>query len=296
MDDAELERVRSGYPCIWKDLDAKPKLCFMGCPHMTLQQLKDWTVQVEEALTAAGNSRVVIPTVFTSAPGVIQAFRQTEYAPRLEKTGVILSYICPLMYMNNPLSKKMPVITSSNKLRTYSSARFYSDDEILAKITKEGNDMSKTFKGRVVTPGAVQAEALVSHGGFNTLASYQMALMFGDKQVKCGDQNNPDLYKKPMLGKALCLPETIGSTTGGMVLYTACAMGKQPACMLFSKPIDSLAASGAILAANWTEAKMPVVDSLGEEFLAYVQDGMTPIRGRGRHGYSRLRIKARSER
>ena len=135
--------------------------------------------------------------------------------------------------------------------------------------------MAMTFPGRVVAPGEVKAEALVSHGGFNTLASFQMALMFGDKQVKCGDQNNPDLYKKPMLGKALCLPETIGSTTGGMVLYTACALGKQPACMLFSKPIDSLAASGAILAANWTDSNMPVIDKLGEEFLSYVKDGMT---------------------
>lgn len=135
--------------------------------------------------------------------------------------------------------------------------------------------MSRTFTGRVIAPGSVKAPALVSHGGLNTLASYQMALMFGDKQVKCGDQNNPDLYKKPMIGKALCLPETIGSTTGGMILYTACAMGKQPACMLFSKPIDSLAASGAILAANWTDAKMPVIDKLGEEFLDYVKDGMT---------------------
>ncbi|MCI5913961.1 MAG: DUF126 domain-containing protein [Christensenella sp.] len=135
--------------------------------------------------------------------------------------------------------------------------------------------MAMTFQGRVVAPGEVKAEALVSHGGFNTLASFQMALMFGDKQVKCGDQNNPDLYKKPMLGKALCLPETIGSTTGGMVLYTACALGKQAACMLFSKPIDSLAASGAILAANWTDSNMPVIDKLGEEFLSYVKDGMT---------------------
>lgn len=135
--------------------------------------------------------------------------------------------------------------------------------------------MAMTFQGRVVAPGEVKAEALVSHGGFNTLASFQMALMFGDKQVKCGDQNNPDLYKKPMLGKALCLPETIGSTTGGMVLYTACALGKQPACMLFSKPIDTLAASGAILAANWTDSNMPVIDKLGEEFLSYVKDGMT---------------------
>ena len=133
----------------------------------------------------------------------------------------------------------------------------------------------KQFKGRVVVGGECTAEALVSHGGFNTLASYQMALMFGDKQVKCGDQNNADLYKKSMIGKALCLPQTIGSTTGGMVLFTVCSYNKQPACMLFSKPIDSLAASGAILADVWTESKMPVVDNLGEEFLACVQDGMT---------------------
>ena len=133
----------------------------------------------------------------------------------------------------------------------------------------------KQFQGRVICPGTCEAEALVSHGGFNTLASYQMALMFHDKQVKCGDQNNPDLYKKPMIGKALCLPETIGSTTGGMVLYTACASGQQPACMLFSKHIDSLAASGAILASVWTDADMPVIDCLGDEFLAAVQTGQT---------------------
>ena len=138
VDDAELERIKNGYPCIWKDLNATPKLCFMGCPHMTLSQLKDWTVRVEKALAAAGNKKVVIPTVFTAAPGVAKEFRQTEYAARLEATGVVLSTICPLMYMNNPLSKKMPVITSSNKLRTYTSARFYSDEEILAKITREG--------------------------------------------------------------------------------------------------------------------------------------------------------------
>ena len=135
----------------------------------------------------------------------------------------------------------------------------------------------KQFKGRVVVPGTCTAEALVSHGGFNTLASYQMALMFGDKAVKCGDQNNADIYKKPMLNKALCLPMTIGSTTGGMMLYTACSMGKQPACMLFSEPIDSLAASGAILGDVWTEAKMPVVDMLGQEFLDYVKTGMLVV-------------------
>ena len=133
----------------------------------------------------------------------------------------------------------------------------------------------KQFKGRVIVPGTCTAEALVSHGGFNTLASYQMALMFGDKKVKCGDPHNPDIYKQPMIGKALCLPQTIGSTTGGMVLYTACASGQQPACMLFSKHIDSLAASGAILASVWTDDDMPVIDCLGDEFLAGVHTGQT---------------------
>ncbi|MBO5078627.1 MAG: DUF126 domain-containing protein [Oscillospiraceae bacterium] len=134
----------------------------------------------------------------------------------------------------------------------------------------------KEFKGRIVTPGTVTAEALVTHGGLNTLASFQKALQFGDKNATCGDQNNPDLYGKQMAGKALCLPQTIGSTTGGMVIYCACAMGRQPACMLFSNPIDSLAAAGSILASVWLpEAQMPVIDSLGEEFLEYVKDGMT---------------------
>ena len=134
----------------------------------------------------------------------------------------------------------------------------------------------KEFKGRVVAPGTVTAPALVSHGGLNTLASFQKALQFGDKKATCGDQNNPDLYGKEMLGKALCLPQTIGSTTGGLVLYCACAMGRQPACMLFSNPIDSLAAAGSILASVWLpDVKMPVVDSLGEEFLNYVKDGMS---------------------
>ena len=139
----------------------------------------------------------------------------------------------------------------------------------------------KQFKGRVVVPGTCRAEALVSHQGFNTLASYQMALMFGDllargkdTEVRCGDHNNPEIYKKPMMGKALCLPQTIGSTTGGMVLFTASALDKQPACMLFSLPIDSLAASGAILSDVWTDSSMPVVDTLGDEFLSYVQTGM----------------------
>lgn len=133
----------------------------------------------------------------------------------------------------------------------------------------------KEFKGRIITPGKVQAEALVSHNGLNTLASFQKALQFGDKTATCGDQNNPDLYGKKMAGKALCLPQTIGSTTGGLVLYGATAMKRQPACMLFSGPIDSLAAAGTILASVWLEdVVMPVIDNLGDDFLAYVKDGM----------------------
>ena len=136
--------------------------------------------------------------------------------------------------------------------------------------------MKKIFQGRTVTPGTVTAPALVSHGGLNTLASFQKALQFGDKKATCGDQNNPDLYGKQMAGKALCLPQTIGSTTGGLVLYCACSMHRQPACLLFSNPIDSLAAAGAILASVWLEGvNMPVIDSLGDEFLEYVKDEMS---------------------
>ena len=139
IDDTELQRVYESYPVIWKNREATPKLCFMGCPHMSLHQLIDWTERVEQGLKAAGNKKVVIPTVFTAAPAVIEKFNATPYATRLKETGVIVSYICPLMYMNNPLSGKIPVITSSNKLRTYTSARYYTDDEILAQITKGGN-------------------------------------------------------------------------------------------------------------------------------------------------------------
>ncbi len=134
----------------------------------------------------------------------------------------------------------------------------------------------REFQGRIVAPGTVTAEAVVSRQGFNTLASLQSSVQFGDKKATCGDQNNTDLYNKPLAGKALCLPMTIGSTTGGLVLYTCCALGRQPACLLFSKPIDSLAAAGSILASVWLEGiQMPVVDSLGDEFLNYVQDGMS---------------------
>ena len=137
IDDAELERVKANYPVMWKDKNAAPKLCFVGCPHLSLNQLKEWTDNVAEGLKKNGLSRVSVPTVFTAAPAVCDEFNKTEYAAKLKATGVILSYICPLMYMNNPLAKKMPVITNSNKLRTYTTSRYYTSAEILDIITKE---------------------------------------------------------------------------------------------------------------------------------------------------------------
>ena len=139
IDDAELERVQASYPVIWKNRYAKPQLCFVGCPHLSMSQLEDWTFKIENCLRYSGLKKVSVPTVFTASPPVIKAFTATGGAERLKKCGVVLSYICPLMYMNNPLCKAKPVITSSNKLRTYTSARYYTDREILDIITsREG--------------------------------------------------------------------------------------------------------------------------------------------------------------
>ena len=138
IDDDELLKVKNSYPVIWKNTNEKPKLCFLGCPHMSLQQMKDWTDQVELGLKLSGNKKVMIPTVFTAAPDVLKEFEKTSYAERLKETGVITSYICPLMYMNNPLSAKIPVITSSNKLRTYTTSRYYTEAKILQQITQGG--------------------------------------------------------------------------------------------------------------------------------------------------------------
>ena len=135
IDDAELERVRKSYPVIWKNPDATPKLCFIGCPHLTFSQLNDWTDRLEQKLKSAGRKKVAIRTVFTTAPAVLEKFRKTERFERLRAMGVVLSYICPLMYMNNPQCATMPVITNSNKLRTYTTSRYYSDAEILDQIT-----------------------------------------------------------------------------------------------------------------------------------------------------------------
>lgn len=139
IDDAELKRVKDGYPCIWKDPQAKPKLCFIGCPHLSTSQINDWSQKVVDALQQSGRKKVTVPTVFTAAPAVVRQFVKTPLAQQVQQAGVVVTSICPLMYMNNPLCGKMPVITNSNKLRTYTSSRYYTSDEILKQITQEGN-------------------------------------------------------------------------------------------------------------------------------------------------------------
>jgi predicted aconitase with swiveling domain len=134
-------------------------------------------------------------------------------------------------------------------------------------------EKSREFKGRVIMAGRLSGEAVVSRKGFNTLASFQKDTMAGKKVMKCSDQNNADIFGKTLTGKILCLPKTIGSTTGGMVLQTVASMGAAPAAMLFSEAIDSLAAAGVILADVWNGNRIVAIDNLGTEFLAYVQQG-----------------------
>ena len=133
--------------------------------------------------------------------------------------------------------------------------------------------MIKRYKGRVVVPGDVTAAAVVTHIGWNTRADLETAGSFLKPRGVLQDMNNPELYGKRIPGKILCLPETIGSTTGGMVLYCASVMGVGPACMLFSKKADTLAVAGAVLTANWSEHPIVLVDDLGDEFLQEIQEG-----------------------
>ena len=135
IDDEELARVKASYPVIWENPDAKPKRCFIGCPHLSINQLVGWTKRIEKALADAGNPKVKIKSVMTAAPNELEEFRKMPEYDQLRATGVRISYICPLMYMNNPMCKSVPVITNSNKLRTYTSARYHTDDEITALLT-----------------------------------------------------------------------------------------------------------------------------------------------------------------
>lgn len=281
IDDDELERVYNSYPNIWQKPEAEPKKCFIGCPHLSSQQLREWTNNIARAV---GSDRVKLETILLTAPDVGEAFKQDETMyNKLRQTGAKMSYICPLMYMANPLCRNVPIVTNSNKLRTYTKARFFKDDEILeiiktGKISKKKKiKQPKTFKGRAIIPGDVTGEALVSQAGLNPLASWKDACLKKRSSAKCSDQDNKELYEKRLDGKIICLPQVIGSTTGGLMIQTAAQMGLGPKALLFSNSIDSLAAAGVVLSDIWAGEEITTVDQLGDEFLKYVEEGMQVV-------------------
>ena len=134
IDDAELERVYKSYPVMWKNPESKPTLCFIGCPHLTNEQLISWTNKIEENLKLSGKKRVQLRTIMTTAPAVLKKFSETEEYKKLKSYGIKFSSICPLMYTNNPIAGGKPIITNSNKLRTYSKSRYYKDEDIVKII------------------------------------------------------------------------------------------------------------------------------------------------------------------
>lgn len=137
IDDKELERVYKSYPVMWKNKNAKPSLCFIGCPHLTFEQLGEWTKMIEEGLKLSNRKKLKVRTIMTSAPDVLKRFKQTEDYKKLLGYGVKFSSICPLMYTNNPIAGGKPIITNSNKLRTYSKSRYYKNDDIVKIICGE---------------------------------------------------------------------------------------------------------------------------------------------------------------
>ncbi len=326
IDDAVIAATKASYPVTWHNEDGNPVIAFAGCPHFSLAQLIEWTDRFAEGLKKNGKKKVAMPTIFSAAPAVSAAFEKDhpDKAKQLKKMGVTVSGLCPLSYTANPLVEKTRFITASNKLRYYSRARFFDEEEFVDIVTGGGlpeekdaaveevasevasvegtaaaqepaqpdkevakgaaaaqeipDDTAggpKIFKGRTIVAGNVSGEALVTHTGFNTLANLKTAGSFLNPKNELIDHNNPELIGRRIPGKILCLPETIGSTTGGMVLFSVARLGAAPAAMLFSKPADPLAVAGACLIANWAEKPMIVVDGLGEAFLESVKEGDT---------------------
>ncbi len=129
----------------------------------------------------------------------------------------------------------------------------------------------KTFHGRPILSGRLEGSATVSRIGLNTLSTYKANIMGGvtDKAI-CTDGDNKDLYGKDITGAILCLPQTIGSTTGGFVLMGVAKLGLAPRAMLFANHVDSLAIGGLLMADIWMDKRIITIDLLGDEFLAAV--------------------------
>jgi len=138
IDDEELEKVYSSYPVLWKKKEKMGQLAFIGCPHLSLLQLQEWTKILVDGLKQGGRKKLRIKTVLCTAPAVREKFSKTEQYQELIQTGARLTSICPLMYTSNPLTHHKRLLTCSNKLRTYSMARFYRTEDLIELLTGKG--------------------------------------------------------------------------------------------------------------------------------------------------------------
>jgi predicted aconitase with swiveling domain len=133
--------------------------------------------------------------------------------------------------------------------------------------------MSRIFKGRAILPRPVEGDAVVTHSGFNTLASFYKSILTKPEVAICSDQDNKELFGKPLTDKMVCLPKTIGSTSAGATIEYVAYLGIAPRAMLYSQKIDSLSAAGLVLADVWAGERICAIDQLGDDFLEYVKDG-----------------------
>ncbi len=301
--DEILSSLIASYPVMWKDPGATPQKAMIGCPHLSLRELHEWTDRISNALASNNRDTIAVDTVLVAPPKVLRQFRHDtpEIFNKLTATGARLSGTCLESYMNNSLCGNEAVLTNSNKLRTFTNARLILDAQLAeiiatgkvpahdkapvkrdtplekprsdtAELTKSVNSQ-KNFRGRPLFKGKLHAKALVSHTGFNSLASYYSTVLKDDDMAICGDHNSPELYGKDLKGSALCIPTTVGSTSAGAVWELVARKGVAPAVILLSEKIDSLSAAGLALAEKWANSKIPAVDSLGKEFLQSVNEG-----------------------
>jgi predicted aconitase len=132
IDDQELQALRASYPVMWADREARPERCFIGCPHLSLRQLRWWADSITGALQVRGQRQLAVRTVICAAPQVLQKFKaDAEAYERLERAGAKLSSACAETLFEHVLGSEDAILTNSAKLRAYSTARFVPDEELL---------------------------------------------------------------------------------------------------------------------------------------------------------------------
>lgn len=129
------------------------------------------------------------------------------------------------------------------------------------------------FQGRTILAGETEGLVLVSRRGLNTYAAFFTSIHDRSGHAFCADKGNPDLFGRDLKDRIICLPQTIGSTSGGAVWQRLVALETAPRALLFSKPIDPLAAGGLIVAEIWAGRRIITVDQLGPAFLGTVFSG-----------------------